>query len=309
MNKYETVRRIFQGRDGIATTRLLLEAGIHTSYIAELVRSNIISRILPDAILCMETMLYQYGYTDRTPDVWHIAVDKRLNRERLRIAYPPIRVHFVDRSCLEIGLTESVVDSTKMRVYDRERTICDVVRHSSRLRIRARATGKTTQLMLQLFCQEEFLRRLQLSPYHDRLILKGGLLLELIAEQSEHGGVRVKMVGRIKNTMTAFHIDVGVGDAIVPGPMERAIPTQLDGFIAPAVLSYSLESTVAEKLDAIISRMDLTSRMKDFYDLYYLACTVAFDARTLQEAIFQTLQRRGGRRRVRHRQRPRRSQQ
>ncbi len=214
-----------------------------------------------------------------------------------------------------------------------------------RLKNKARAAGKTTQLMLQLFCQEEFLRRLQLSAYHERLILKGGLLLyslsgftgrptmdvdllarsihselpaiekvvgeiaqtstgndyvtfeikgtEPITELSKYSGVRVKMVGRIKNTMTAFHIDVGVGDVIVPRPIERAIPTQLDGFVAPAVLSYSLESTAAEKLDAIISRMELTSRMKDIYDLHYLACTERFDARTLQEAIFQTLQHRG----------------
>ncbi len=155
MSKYETVKQIFELGDGIAATRQMLEAGIHTSFIAELMRSNVISRIkrgvyewtelsrkndveiisrlLPDATLCMETMLLQYGYTDRTPDVWHIAVDKRLNRKRLRIAYPPLKVHFVDPGYLEIGLTESVVDGTNMRVYDRERTICDVVRHSSRM--------------------------------------------------------------------------------------------------------------------------------------------------------------------------------
>ena len=102
----------------------------------ELSRKNdveIISRFLPDAILCMETMLFQFGYTDRTPDAWHIAVDKRLNRKRLSIAYPPLKVHFVDPSCLEVGLTGSLVDGMNMRVYDRERTICDVVRHSSKM--------------------------------------------------------------------------------------------------------------------------------------------------------------------------------
>jgi len=80
---------------------------------------------------------------------------------------------------------------------------------------------------------------------------------------------------------------------VVPKPVARTFPTQLDGFSEPVVLSYSLESMVAEKLDAILSRMEFTSRMKDFYDLYYLARSNTFDARTLQEAIFQTLQRRG----------------
>ena len=58
-------------------------------------------------------------------------------------------------------------------------------------------------------------------------------------------------------------------------------------------MTYSLESTVAEKLDAIISLMEATSRMKDFYDIYYLATTFDFDGRNLQKAIFETLSNRG----------------
>lgn len=214
-----------------------------------------------------------------------------------------------------------------------------------RLRAKSRRSGVSTQSTLQLFCQEEFLRRLQRSRYSRCLILKGGLLLyslsgfsgrptmdvdflvtrisnarevveavvreitgtdtgndyvqfriegvEPVAELRAYSGMRVKLVGCIKNTRTPFHIDMGVGDIVVPKPLERAIPTQLSGFEKPVVLTYSLESTVAEKLDAIMSRMELTSRMKDFYDLYYLAGTYCFDAGTLQEAVFQTLQRRG----------------
>lgn len=57
-------------------------------------------------------------------------------------------------------------------------------------------------------------------------------------------------------------------------------------------MTYSLESTIAEKFDAIISRMELSSRMKDYYDIFYLANTYSFDGRNLQEAIFETLQNR-----------------
>ena len=57
-------------------------------------------------------------------------------------------------------------------------------------------------------------------------------------------------------------------------------------------MTYSLESTIAEKFDAIISRMELSSRMKDYYDIFYLANTYSFDGRKLQEAIFETLQNR-----------------
>ena len=54
-------------------------------------------------------------------------------------------------------------------------------------------------------------------------------------------------------------------------------------------MTYSLESTIAEKFDAIISRMELSSRMKDYYDIFYLANTYSFDGRKLQEAIFANI--------------------
>ncbi|MEA4882968.1 MAG: nucleotidyl transferase AbiEii/AbiGii toxin family protein [Clostridia bacterium] len=69
-----------------------------------------------------------------------------------------------------------------------------------------------------------------------------------IAEGREYAGARVQLVGRVGNTRTPFHVDVAVGDVVTPKPIEREIPTQLDGFEVPAILTYSLESTVAEKL-------------------------------------------------------------
>ena len=54
-----------------------------------------------------------------------------------------------------------------------------------------------------------------------------------------------------------------------------------------------MESTIAEKFDAILQRFELTGRMKDFYDIYYLSRTFDFEGTRLQAAIFETLQRRG----------------
>lgn len=215
----------------------------------------------------------------------------------------------------------------------------------AKLRNKAKQTGKSFQLHLQLFCQEEFLRRVSKSSYSNNLILKGGLFLfclsgfesrptmdidfllkntsnslndveamvneiifhdtgnnfiqfeirgvEPIAELREYSGVRVKIIGKIKTTKTPFDVDFGVGDVIVPKAEIKNIPTQLSGFDEPLINTYSLESTIAEKFDAIISRMELSSRMKDYYDIYYLANTYKFDARVLQEAIFETIQNRG----------------
>lgn len=213
-----------------------------------------------------------------------------------------------------------------------------------KLKIKARETGKSYQLLLQLFCQEEFLRRLERSRYRENLVLKGGLFLysvsgfkgrptmdidfllrdtpnsqenimtmigdisdtvtendfvrfEIkglvpIAEEREYNGMRVKMITYIKQTRTPFELDMGVGDVVIPKAEPRKLLTQLDGFMEPEVLTYSLESTIAEKFDAIITRMEFSSRMKDYYDIYFLATTFHFEARKLQVAILATLQKR-----------------
>ena len=84
-----------------------------------------------------------------------------------------------------------------------------------------------------------------------------------------------------------------MGDVIVPTSQKRTIPVQLTGFDVPEVLTYSLESTIAEKFDALLQRLELTSRMKDIYDIYYLSSMFDFDGRALQQAVFETLQNRG----------------
>ena len=65
-------------------------------------------------------------------------------------------------------------------------------------------------------------------------------------------------------------LDIGVGDVIVPNAQRRNIQTQFDGYEKPEILTYSLESTIAEKFDAILQRLELTGRMKVFYDIYYI---------------------------------------
>lgn len=215
----------------------------------------------------------------------------------------------------------------------------------ARLKNKSAESGRSYQLCLQLFCQEEFLRRLEKSKYAENLVLKGGLFIysltdfdsrvtvdvdfllkkipntpeqlkaileEIIATETgndfitfeirdmvpiavakKYAGIGASLVAKIKNTRTPFGIDFGVGDVIVPKPEKRKIPTQLDDFTAPTINTYSLESTVAEKLDAILSLMEFSSRMKDYYDLYYLANKFDFDGTTLTEALSKTFENRG----------------
>ena len=215
----------------------------------------------------------------------------------------------------------------------------------TRLKTQAKETGLTYQMCLQLFCQEEFLRKIEASRYSENFILKGGMFLytitefagrptrdidfmirwisndtenmnqimeeictantgndfirievlasENITEEKEYHGVKTKFRAYIKNVKIPFSIDVGVDDVIVPGAVKRTVSARLDGFHPPTIYTYSLESTIAEKLDAISKRMEATGRMKDFFDIYYLSGVFDFEGRKLQEAIFRTLEYRG----------------
>ena len=71
----------------------------------------------------------------------------------------------------------------------------------ARLRNKAKETGRSNQLCMQLFCQEEFLRRLEKSKYADNFILKGGLFLYTLTEFDSRVTVDVDfMLRRIPNT-------------------------------------------------------------------------------------------------------------
>ena len=100
-------------------------------------------------------------------------------------------------------------------------------------------------------------------------------------------------MGHINNVRVPFSVDVGVDDVIVPDAVVRHLSTRLEGFESPEIYTYSLESTISEKFDAILQRMETTSRMKDFFDIYYLSSVFDFSGRTLKEAVLLTARRRG----------------
>lgn len=100
-------------------------------------------------------------------------------------------------------------------------------------------------------------------------------------------------MAKIKNTRTPFGIDFGVGDVIIPRQEKMTLPVQLEGFELPVVNTYSLESTISEKLDAMLSFMEFSSRMKDYYDICYLADNFEFDGQKLYEAVKNTFINRG----------------
>ncbi len=94
---------------------------------------GMINRLFPDAILCMETALRYYGYSDRTPGSWHLAVSKDSGKSRFNIAYPFVKPHYVEPTLLELGLIDGQIDGHSVRIYDKERVICDCLRYRNKM--------------------------------------------------------------------------------------------------------------------------------------------------------------------------------
>lgn len=94
---------------------------------------QIINRLFPDAVLCMETALFYYGYSDRNPAEWHITLDKNVSRQRTKIDYPFIKPYRMESGQLSLGQAEGEIDGAKVRIYDRDRTICDVLRNMGKI--------------------------------------------------------------------------------------------------------------------------------------------------------------------------------
>ncbi len=93
----------------------------------------IVNRLFPDAVLCMETALFYYRYSDRNPAEWNITIDKNTSRKRTNIDYPFIKAYRVEPELLSIGKTKGEIDFQEVHIYDRDRTICDVLRNMNKM--------------------------------------------------------------------------------------------------------------------------------------------------------------------------------
>jgi len=112
---------------------------------------------------------------------------------------------------------------------------------------------------------------------------------EKIKEGQDYEGIRFKFLTRLDNARIPVQVDVGFGDAVNPGLLDY--PTLLP-IPAPRVRAYPMTTVVAEKLEAIVSLGMLNSRMKDFYDMWFLARTFPFQAENICAALKATFERR-----------------
>ncbi len=119
----------------------------------------------------------------------------------------------------------------------------------------------------------------------------GSIEVAAIRAEEEFAGARVTLGAKCHTARLDLQVDMGIGDPVWPAPKPTAYPTLLD-MPRPSILAYPPEAVIAEKLEAIVVLGDRNSRIRDYFDLDYLARHFTFDRQTLAESIRRTFARR-----------------
>lgn len=93
----------------------------------------IIARLFPKAVIFLESALLHYSYTDRIPTAWQIAVDRNSEKSQYDIEYPLVEPFYQDPKYLNIGVSIFKVQGVDVRIFDRDRTLCDIMRYEKKL--------------------------------------------------------------------------------------------------------------------------------------------------------------------------------
>ena len=189
-----------------------------------------------------------------------------LERTIYRISLSPYASHFV----LKGGIFLYAIFDRK---YERATTDVDLL---------ARRISNSAEEMKAVF------RDIFAQDADDALIFDlNSITAEDITEFKEYHGLHITAVAYLDRTRIPIGIDIGFGDVIYPDVVEMKFPVILN-MEAPKVNAYSLESSIAEKLEAIVKNGFLNSRYKDFYDIYVLSEKYHFNYEELNNAVTET---------------------
>lgn len=155
VRKKTLAKNVIENAKGIAKTADFIAAGLSKSDISNLCNNGYIERVrhgyysfvgtndtseeqliqilLPEAIVCVESALFHYGYSDFAPRVWTLAVPRTMTKTKINmeaIAYKP---YYIQNKLHELGKTFAEFDGVTLPIYDRERTICDCFKYRTKL--------------------------------------------------------------------------------------------------------------------------------------------------------------------------------
>lgn len=94
---------------------------------------ELIAMLFPDGVLCLESALFFYGYTSKKPYGWKIAVDKNTSKSRFKLDYPQVTPFYTEPEVLRLGVTTIMLGDKKMKIYERERLVCDCLKYEDKM--------------------------------------------------------------------------------------------------------------------------------------------------------------------------------
>lgn len=155
MDLRAAARDVIESKGGIAKSADFVAAGIRAVDVVSLCNAGYLDRIrhgyyqmaeqneateeqmlvtlIPQGIVCVESALFYYGYSDFAPRKWSVAVPRTISRTKLDVDALPLQTYFVQQDLYELGKTTGDFHGVTLPVYDRERTICDCFKYRSRL--------------------------------------------------------------------------------------------------------------------------------------------------------------------------------
>jgi len=156
MNKYKKIKKIFEKQNGYARTKDILDEGIHSYYLYQLVEKNKIvkiknglykwsypekspkeelvevSKIVPSGVICLLSALSYYELTTTNPWQYYIAIHRDTHKPKLP-EYPPIKIFYFSQKQYKTGIMNREINGNKIQIYDREKTLCDCFRYRNKI--------------------------------------------------------------------------------------------------------------------------------------------------------------------------------
>ena len=94
---------------------------------------ELIAKLFPDGVICMNTALFFYGYSNRTPMAWDIAIDKNTSKSRFKLDYPFVQPYYLEPHLLTFGITIGDFSGHSMQIFDRDRLICECLKYEGKM--------------------------------------------------------------------------------------------------------------------------------------------------------------------------------
>lgn len=152
--QFELIEKLVEDQNGLVKTSQITDLGIDYRRILHFVDEGMLKRVksgyyttkywdgseedlitemFPDGILTMENALYYYGYLEKRPYGWSIAISKNTSKSRFKLDYPKVFPYYCEPQVLEMGTSRIRLGEKEIGIYTKDRLICDCLKYQEKM--------------------------------------------------------------------------------------------------------------------------------------------------------------------------------